>query len=90
LSGVAAEMAARTKLPRAGGQPLVMRHRARGIFLVELALTGNVRHAARAAGVARSTVYLERKRYRRFAADWDSVLEIAKENRIRADILNAD
>lgn len=49
----------------------------RDLFIDALSLGGNVKIACMAAGVSRSTVYLERKNNQDFAASWDGALDEA-------------
>lgn len=55
----------------------------RAAFLGTLALHGNVSEAARAAGVARDTVYKAKVRHPDFAADWLTAERIASDVLLR-------
>lgn len=61
-----------------GGRFTVLTARRQGEFLKHLQLFGNVRLAARAAGVSAQTVYRARRASRGFALAWDAALLAAR------------
>ncbi|MDB5696332.1 MAG: hypothetical protein JWN21_1875 [Sphingomonas bacterium] len=69
-------MAQSSKLPRGGhGASRVVTKRKRDIFLAELAITSNVQHACRVAGIDHSSTYKFRARDAEFAARWADAIE---------------
>ena len=74
-------MAKKSKRPPAG---VTLRRNWKAVFLQNLADCGNVRLAAEAAGVHRSTAYEHRDSDKDFAARWDGAMQDA------ADVLEAE
>ena len=59
-------------------QPYAFDREAQGVFLRALALTGNVRAAAKRAGASRATVYRARQACPHFETLWDAALVRAR------------
>ena len=60
-----------------GDGDVMVRARARGVFLATLAATGNVSASAREAGISRKTAYQWRSKDAEFASDWRDAEESA-------------
>jgi hypothetical protein len=69
-------MAESSKLPRGGhGASRVLTRRKRELFLEELAITSNVQHACRVAGIDHSSTYKFRARDPEFAQRWADAID---------------
>jgi hypothetical protein len=69
-------MAESIKLPRGGhGASRVLTRRKRELFLEELAMTSNVQHACRVAGIDHSSTYKFRARDPEFAQRWADAID---------------